>query len=851
MTFLSLRVKILVGFTAIFSLAFWGSHHWFFQFATRRATDLLYAELQETALATAAGVDVDELMALARDRDRQRFAADPRYRHQLDWLEAAHRLNPHVWTSVFMGGGNQSQADAEESSDEIVYLMDVRTNHTPERARRTLATVQATTPHRQALNGNLAFSGLRHDRWGAWLTVYVPLKDDTGMVVAALGADISAREIMSLQKSIRDRLAISFCLSYGTLSLAIFWLSGILTAPLRRLQTYAQAIGEGQYDASNSPLPPQWLVDETGELSRVLTQVAGNIQAREEWMRAIFEQAGVGVAICEVSGELRQVNATFCRLLGYDESDLLGRSEVALTHADDRVASLARTRRCLRGDLNTYTIEKRYLRKDGRVVWANLATTLVRDRHHQPQYFIAIATDISDRKQVEAELTQAAYFDALTQLPNRTKFMARLERLLARSPGLFAVLLVDLDDFKTVNDSLGHLAGDRLLVWIGKLLSACVRGSDTVARLGGDEFAILLDPIGDLAEAEAVAERIQQRLQQPIHLENREYRASVSIGIALNRLPETGEPYNTLASLLRDADAAMYRAKERGKGCHAVFDRQVHQNFSVLLQERTALQLALEREEFCLYYQPIVCAQTGKLRGLETLLHWQHPERGLLGPEAFLELASQTRLLAPLGEWILQTACQQLKTWQDCHWVSPEIFASINVSGAQLERGLLTHQVQKALNATQLDPTCLQLEIVEMAIAGSLERAAQTLGALRVLGVKIGIDDFGTGYSSLMHLQRFPVDLLEVDRTFVEKLSQDPEHTELVRAILTLAANLGLQSVAEGVETPEQLAMLQEFGCTLVQGNLFARPMDANTLGTWLAPLNPIAEPSLVAAGHR
>ena len=849
MAFLSLRVKILVGFTAIFSLAFWGGHHWFFQFATHRATHLLQMQLQESARATAAGVNVSELLTLYGERENQDFTSDPRYRRQLNWLDTSHRLNPCIWTTLFARSDRQL-AEIDATPGNIVYLVDVRANYAPERAYRALATMQATASQRQALAGELAFGNLRHDRWGDWLTVYIPLEDDTGTVVAALGADISAHGIVNLQQSMRARIAIAFCLTYGTLSAAIFWLSGILTAPLRRLQAYARAIGRGQYDddASNAPLPQQWLVDETGELGRILAQMARDIRDREEWMRAFFEQAGVGVAIRGVSGELRQVNQKFCQLLGYDERDLLGCSEVTLTHADDRVASLSRARRCLRGNLNTYTIEKRYLRRDGRIVWVSLTTTLVRDCRQQPQYFIAIATDISDRKQMEAELIQAAYFDALTQLPNRATFMERLERSLARSPGLFAVLLVDLDDFKAVNDSLGHLAGDRLLVWIGQLLSDCVRAADTVARLGGDEFAILLDPIRGLAEAEAVAERVRQRLQQPLRLENREYRASVSIGIALNRAPETGESYGALADLLRDADIAMYQAKEQGKGCYAVFDRHIHQNFSALLQQRTELQLALEREEFCLHYQPIICAQTGKLCGLEALLRWQHPERGLLESEAFLELATQTRLLVPLGEWVLQAACQQLRAWQDCNWIASEAFVSVNISEVQLERGLLTRQVQKALNTSQLDPCCLQLEIGEMAIAGNLERAAQTLGSLRVLGVKVAIDDFGTGYASLMHLQRFPIDLLKVDRAFVAALTEDRDRAELVEAILALADNLGLNSIAVGVETPEQLSILREFGCLFVQGHLFAEPMSADTLGAWLAHLSPAGEQILAAA---
>ena len=447
---------------------------------------------------------------------------------------------------------------------------------------------------------------------------------------------------------------------------------------------------------------------------------------------------------------------------------------------------------------------------------------------------VLLKQEISDRQRAEEELLHSAFHDSLTGLPNRALFMDRLghavERAKRRENYLFAVLFLDLDRFKVVNDSLGHMAGDQLLLAIASRITACLRSADTVARLGGDEFTILLEDIKDVSYAKHVANRIHEELMLPFNLSGNEVFTTTSIGIALSA---TG--YERPEQLLRDADTAMYQAKARGKARHEVFDIAMHASAIALLQLETDLRRALERQEFRIYYQPIVSLLSGRIKGFEALVRWQHPERGLVSPTEFLPVAEETGLMIPIGWWVFHEACRQMHLWQIQFPVNPPLTISVNLSDKQFSQPNLSKQIEKILHETSLDPRSLKVEITESVIMENAESATTMLSQLRSLGVQLYMDDFGTGYSSLSYLHRFPLDMLKIDRSFVSRMGVDDENSEIVRAIVTLAHNLSMNVTAEGVETTEQLALLQVLKCEYGQGYFFSKPVDAEAAAALIA----------------
>jgi diguanylate cyclase (GGDEF)-like protein len=422
----------------------------------------------------------------------------------------------------------------------------------------------------------------------------------------------------------------------------------------------------------------------------------------------------------------------------------------------------------------------------------------------------------------------AAFHDPLTDLPNRAFFTEQLrlaaERGRRHQRYSFAVLFLDLDRFKIINDSLGHGCGDQLLVAISRRLEATLRQTDTIARFGGDEFAILLDGLRHSGEAIRVAEKIQRALAQPFNLYGHEAFTTASIGIALG-----ADGYERPEDILRDADAAMYRAKENGKARYELFDKTLHTRAVSLLRLENDLRRAIERKEFRVYYQPIVHLGTGKLHGFEALVRWQHPERGLVLPADFIPVAEETGLISPIGMWVLEESCQQMRRWHQQTLSNRLLALSVNLSGRQLSQPDLIEKVAAVLQKTGLDPRSLKLEITESEVMENAEAAAVKLQQLRSLGPQLGIDDFGTGYSSLSYLHRFPLNTLKIDRSFVNRIEQGGENLEIVRTIVTLARNLGMEAVAEGVETEGQLAQLCKLGCEYGQGYLFAHPLDCQT----------------------
>jgi diguanylate cyclase (GGDEF)-like protein len=397
-----------------------------------------------------------------------------------------------------------------------------------------------------------------------------------------------------------------------------------------------------------------------------------------------------------------------------------------------------------------------------------------------------------------------------------------IERAKRNNNSLYGVLFLDFDRFKVINDSLGHAEGDKLLKYIARRLEACTRAGDLVARLGGDEFVILLGELRETGEALFVAERIQNDLKSSFDLGGSEVFISTSIGITLST-----SGHSRAEDMLRDADIAMYRAKAKGKAQYQVFDQEMHQQAVMQLQFETEMRHALERGEFCLYYQPIINLETNALAGFESLVRWNHPERGLVSPMVFIPTAEENRLILPLGRWIIYESCRQLREWQNDNPQTSSLMVSVNLSCKQFLQLDLAEQIAAILRETGLDPSCLKLEITESHIFENTEMAIATMNRLRALGVELSLDDFGTGYSSLSYLHRLPIDYLKIDRSFVNRMVESKENGEIVYTIIKLAQNLKMKVIAEGIETPEQLAQLHQLNCEYGQGYFFSKPLEA------------------------
>ncbi|HET8655643.1 MAG TPA: EAL domain-containing protein [Longimicrobiaceae bacterium] len=447
-------------------------------------------------------------------------------------------------------------------------------------------------------------------------------------------------------------------------------------------------------------------------------------------------------------------------------------------------------------------------------------------RPHLPARVVHLfAVDITSRRVMEEQLRHDALHDALTGLPNRLLFMERLTHVVARARRhdhyVFGVLFLDLDRFKVINDSLGHHVGDELLVVISQRLKDCLRTEDTVARLGGDEFAILLEDIGGMDDATRVAERIQAELSAPVNLSGFEVFTSASIGIALST-SATDRPEH----LLRNADMAMYRAKSSGQARYEVFDREMHASALVRLQMETDLRRALDRGEFRLHYQPIVDLASGRLCAVEALLRWMHPDRGWTEPKDFVPVAEETGMILPIGQWVLREACERVRDWQRRFGARAPESVAVNLSAKQFSQADLVEQIEQVLARSELPASALRLEITESAVVDNADAAVVLLERLKRVGADLSLDDFGTGYSSLSYLHRFPLDALKIDRSFIGRMHEDERSAHLVQTVLALARSLGVSAVAEGVEIPEQLALLRALGCRYGQGYLFAEPLD-------------------------
>jgi diguanylate cyclase (GGDEF)-like protein/PAS domain S-box-containing protein len=524
-----------------------------------------------------------------------------------------------------------------------------------------------------------------------------------------------------------------------------------------------------------------------------------------------------------------RINRAAAALFGVVEpSEAIGRTDFDYFSDDHAAKAFRDEQQIVRTGLPLVNVEEKETKADGGSRWVSTTKMALRDTEGKIVGTFGVSRDITQRKEFEEQLERQAFFDPLTQTPNRALFMNRLQHLFQRArraadgSRLFAVLYLDVDRFKGINDGLGHQAGDDLLKEVARRLEGCLRPSDTLARLGGDEFTALLDDIQSEVDATRVAERINKELSHPFSLQGQEVYATVSVGIALS-----SSHYERPEDMLRDADTAMYRAKANGRSRHQVFDIDMHQRAVSMLRLETDLRRAIERGELMAYYQPIVDLETQTLRGFEALARWKHPTRGMVMPDVFIPVAEETGQIGAIGDWMLAEACRQMRIWQDLYPRTPALRISVNVSTRQLAQSNVPDHVQRILTQTGLDPSSLTLEITESALMQNLTTSAAVIQRLHAMAVRLHIDDFGTGYSSLSYLQNFPIHTLKVDKSFVTRMGDAPNQGEIVRAIVALAQNLGMEVTAEGVETQAQANTLQGLNCTNAQGFLFSRPLPA------------------------
>ncbi|HEY7095560.1 MAG TPA: EAL domain-containing protein [Terriglobales bacterium] len=598
------------------------------------------------------------------------------------------------------------------------------------------------------------------------------------------------------------------------------------------------------------------------QLQRIRRQLA----ERDQIFQLITENAADMIAVVDNGGRRVYTSPAYEKLLGYTAQELAETSSLEQIHPDDR----SRVLKAAESAKLTGTgerLEYRFRHKDGSWREIESSASAIRGTDGQIEGLVIVNRDITDRKLAEEKLAHHAFYDGLTNLPNRTLFLDRLQRAIAVSRRhkefKFAVLFIDIDDFRVINDSLGHTSGDALLVRIAERIASGLRDADslsrprkdskgkegppldsTLARPGGDEFVVLVEELHDPSDAARVADRIQRRLATPFEVRNQEIVLTASIGIAFSS-PES----NNASDMIRDAEIAMYRAKHAGKGGCEVFDDGMQSVAVKRLRLESDLRKALELDEFQVYYQPIISLRDGHIVSFEALSRWRRPDRVVM-PADFIEVADQIGLILNINSKLYEEACRQTGVWQGMFPSNPPLSISMNIAPKQFAQPDLAEQVGRILAKTGIEPSCVDLEITETIAMADAERSAKILSELKALGVRLSIDDFGTGFSSLSRLQGFPVDTLKIDRAFISKMENDPETAAIVKAIITLAHNLGLSVVAEGIDRPQQVELLTQMGCELAQGFLFSKPVDVATAEKILASDRDVDLPKAKAAAN-
>ncbi|MEM9540890.1 MAG: EAL domain-containing protein [Cyanobacteria bacterium P01_E01_bin.42] len=617
------------------------------------------------------------------------------------------------------------------------------------------------------------------------------------------------------------------------------WLASIHRDDRQRIETaFKEKAAKGTFDEEYRVVRPDGTIcwirdrgfpirDKKGRVYRV-AGIAEDITERKQLQleRDRFFSLSLDLFfITDEQGKLKRLNSAWTSLLGYAPSEIIGKSFWDFVHPEDLPLIKSAREQLQRGE-DVNTLEIRCRTKDGRDRW--IAWNIV--PFPQENLLYGAGRNISQRKASEARLVYETLHDSLTDLGNRTYFTQQLEIAFKKGKRqdreCFAVLFIDLDNFKCINDTLGHGIGDRLLVQVSQILQASVREVDSVARLGGDEFVILLEATKDLKDVLKVVERIQGKFKSSFQLGDREVFVSASIGIVFSK-PDYREP----CEILRDADIAMYRAKAKGKGCYEIFDRVMYAQTLYRVELENALRYAIANKALRLYYQPIFSLQSSpQLEGFEVLLRWQHPEKGLIPASEFIPIAEEMGLINDIGEWVLETACDQFQAWRaiDANFVN--LYLSLNISGRQLREASFIRILDRVLQETQIPRDCLRLEIIESSLIENKQAAPQILQAIKQRGIAIGLDDFGTGLSSLRYLHQFPLDVIKIDRSFVRSIQAGTREGSIIQSIFMLARALDLATVAEGIETREQLEKLQELGCESGQGYFFSKPISSDRI---------------------
>jgi diguanylate cyclase (GGDEF)-like protein/PAS domain S-box-containing protein len=558
------------------------------------------------------------------------------------------------------------------------------------------------------------------------------------------------------------------------------------------------------------------------------------LRLSENRFRSVVESANDAIVSTDNNGQILSWNDSARQIFGYSSEEILGQS-ISVLFPEVYSQQLIDSKSTHLLDSSLMRIGRRAtelsgLRKDKTEF--PLEISLSSWETSDGTFYGSVIRDVTERKSLEEQLTQQALHDPLTNLANRILFRDRVEHALekvSRNHTLVSVLFLDLDNFKTINDSLGHAAGDDLLLSVAQRLQACLRPNDTAARLGGDEFAVLLEDTNRIEGGVIVAERIRDILRTPFRINGNDVFIRTSVGIA-SAIKGDEDP----AELLRNADVAMYMAKSRGKDCYALFEPEMHEAVLKRVQLEDDLRKAIEEHEFEIYYQPIVDLNSNKLIGMEALSRWNHPERGLIAPADFIPVAEETNLILPLGRWVLEEACRQAREWQLQCGNNEDLAITVNISGRQFQDDSLFLAVDDALSRSGLSARSLILEITEGTMLTNTDATLRKLNELKEMGVRLAIDDFGTGYSSLSYLQRFPIDILKIDKTFIDKIELGKEGSAVTRAILTMSSTLHLTTIAEGIETPEQISSLQTMGCEMGQGYHFAKPLTKEDMDVFL-----------------
>jgi diguanylate cyclase (GGDEF)-like protein/PAS domain S-box-containing protein len=653
------------------------------------------------------------------------------------------------------------------------------------------------------------------------------------------------RELAEQKQNVHSTILLSTRITYLVTSLIFilalvlgWYISRSISTRIVKLQKASEKVGAGQLEIQIEIGPRDEITDLARSFNKMIDDLKVSRTARaesESRFRSVVDSANDAIISADADGHILSWNDSARKIFGYDVKEVLGKSIAILFPPSDSRYFAGRERIARVVASGWYGAERKATEMEG-VKKGDIRfpaeVSISSWETSEGVFYGGIVRDITDRKLLEDELSHQALHDSLTKLANRVLFRDRVEQALkqiGRNRTPVGVLFLDLDNFKTINDSLGHTAGDELLVAVAQRLQACLRPGDTAARLGGDEFAILVEDTTNAEGSLLVAERIRDIMRTPFALSGKELFIGASIGV-VTTLEGNMDP----AELLRNADVAMYMAKSQGKDRYAVFETGMDEAIVKRIQMETDMRGAIERREFMLHYQPILDLQSANIMGMEALVRWIHPEQGLIPPLDFIGVAEETNLIIPLGQWILEEACTQARQWQIDTSRGEDLSITVNISSRQFQDEGLVAVVKEALKKSGLSARSLILEITEGTMLVNNADTLRKLTDLKAVGVRLAIDDFGTGYSSLSYLQRFPVDIIKIDKSFVDRVDQGREGAAVTRAIITMSDSLHLTTIAEGIEKPEQCVKLQKLGCEMGQGFLFARPLSTNDMTEFL-----------------